>query len=100
MEDYIVIGVLIWLLAAAYLVWRILRCVKRRISEVPELSWLIYLIVFTLAAPLIYVASRWGREAALAAAVVTFIISFFLSYRANGRYRKWLKEQEKKENEQ
>lgn len=84
MKDYIVIGVLIWLLAAAYLVWRVLRCVKRRISEVPELSWLIYLIVFTLAAPLIYVASRWGREAALAAAVVTFIISFFLSYRANG----------------
>ena len=50
---YIAIGVLVWILAAVYMVWRIRDSMKRRLSSPPELTWLIYLVVFTVAAPLI-----------------------------------------------
>ena len=96
MEDYIIIGVLIWLAAAAYLVWRVRRCVKRQISEVPELTWLIYLVVFTLFAPVISAAGSWDRRAGVAALLAAFAVSFALSYKAITRYRKWLEEQKRK----
>lgn len=96
MEDYIVIGALIWLAAAAYLVWRVRRCIQRQISEVPELTWLIYLVVFTLFAPVIAVAGRWDRRAGVAALLAAFAVSFALSYKAITRYRKWLEEQKRK----
>lgn len=99
MKYYIVGGVLLWILAAAYLVWRIRRSMKMLLPAPSDLTWLIYLVVFTAAAPLIAAAGRWSREAAIAALVVAFVISFALSYYALGRYRKWLEEQERKRDE-
>lgn len=100
MGYYIAIGVLIWLLAAAYLIWRVRCGVKRQIIDVPELTWLIYLGVFTLFAPMISIAGRWDRRAGVVGLVVAFVVSFVLSYKANTRYRKWLVEQRKKEDEE
>lgn len=55
--------------------------------------------IFTVAAPLIYVAGRVSRGAGLAALAVAFVISFSISYYALGRYRKWLAEQEAEDQE-
>ena len=96
---YIAIGVLVWILAAVYMAWRIRDSMKRRLSSPPELTWLIYLVVFTVAAPLIYVAGRVSRGAGLVALAVAFVISFSISYYALGRYRKWLAEQEAEDQE-
>ena len=96
---YIAIGVPLWILVVAYLVWRIRRYMKRRLPSPPELKWLIYVVVFTVAAPLISVAGHVSRGAGLAALVVAFVISFSLSYYALGRYRKWLEEQEAEDQE-
>lgn len=96
---YIAIGVLVWILAAVYMVWRIRGCMKRKLSSPPELTWLIYLVVFTVAAPLIYVAGRVSRGAGLAALAVAFVVSLSISYYALGRYRKWLEKQEAEDQE-
>ena len=97
---YIAIGVLVWILAAVYMVWRIRDSMKRRLSSPPELTWLIYLVVFTLFAPVISAAGSWDRRAGVAGLIAAFVVSFALSYWAMGRYRKWLAEQRKKEDEE
>lgn len=100
MENYILMGALLWLLAAGYLLWRVLRSVKRRLPVPSELTWLIYLVVFTLFAPLISAAGHQSQKAGAAVLIAGFAVSFAVSYWALRRYRKWLEEQEKKEKEQ
>lgn len=93
---YYIAGGALWILAAAYLVWRIRRSRKRRMPPPPEMTWLIYLVVFTLGLPLCSLVGRENRNAGIAVLAVTFAVSFSLSYWALGRYRKWLAEQEGK----
>lgn len=97
--EYYIAGAALWILAAVYLIWRIRRSMKCLMSPPPELTWLIYLVIFTVCAPLISAASHWSRGAAIALLAAAFVISFALSYWALGRYRKWLAEQQKKKEE-
>ena len=97
---YYIAGGALWVLVAVYLGWRIRRSMKMLLQAPPEMTWLIYLVVFTLCAPLIALAGGQSQSAGIAALVGAFVISFALSYWALGRYRKWLAEQEKKKEEE
>lgn len=94
--EYIVPGVLLWLLAAAYLVWRIRRSMRLLLNDPPELTWLIYLVIFTLFAPLISFLGGKNRTAGIALLAAAFAVSLVLSYRAMARYRKWVKEEQER----
>lgn len=97
--EYLVAGALLWALAAGYLVWRIRRGMRRLLPTVPEMTWLIYLVVFTLFSPLISFLGERNRTIGIVLLAVAFLVSLVLSYRANARYQAWRKEQQDKQEE-
>ena len=96
MIEYYAMGAALWILAAAYMVWRIRRSMQRLLSTPPELTWLIYLVIFTLFALPISFVGQWNRTAGIVLLAVAFVVSLVLSYQANARYRAWLKEEKEK----
>ena len=101
MIEYYVMGAALWILAAAYMVWRIRRSMRLLLPTPPELTWLIYLVIFTLFALPTSFVGRWNRTAGIVLLALAFVVSLILSYQANARYRAWLKEEmEKREEEE
>ena len=98
---YYIAGGALWVLVAVYLGWRIRRSMRLLLPTPPELTWLIYLVIFTLFALPTSFVGRWNRTAGIVLLAVAFVVSLILSYQANTRYRAWLKEEmEKREEEE
>lgn len=91
--EYYVMGAALWILAAAYMVWRIRRSMRLLLDTPPELTWLIYLVIFTLFALPTVLVGRWNRTAGIALLAVAFVVSLVLSYQAMARYRAWCQEE-------
>lgn len=100
MMEYYVMGALLWILAAAYMAWRIRRSMRLLLPVPPELTWLIYLVIFTLFALPVSLVGRWNKTAGIVLLAVAFLVSLVLSYQANARYRAWLKEETEKRKEE
>lgn len=85
-----VVGFLLWLLFAAYLVWRIRAGIKRRVSISVEINWAVYFTALTLMGLLGALLPPETMTGQAIFMVVGLVVSIVAAYILRRKYDRWL----------